>query len=138
VHDWLLPGGKFFMHIFVHRSTPYAFKVQGEDDWMSQFFFSGGMMPSDDLPLHFQQHLKLKQRWRWDGTHYEKTANAWLHNMDLNKDKITPILQSTYGAENTEQWRNRWRIFYMACAELFGYRHGQEWWVTHYQFERPL
>ncbi len=138
VHDWLLPGGKFFMHIFVHRTTPYAFEVQGEDDWMSQFFFSGGMMPSDDLPLHFQQHLKLKQRWRWDGTHYEKTANAWLHNMDLHKDKITPILESTYGAENTEQWRNRWRIFYMACAELFGYRHGQEWWVTHYQFERPL
>jgi cyclopropane-fatty-acyl-phospholipid synthase len=138
VHDWLMPGGKFFMHIFVHRSTPYAFEVQGEDDWMSQFFFSGGMMPSDDLPLHFQQHLKLKQRWRWDGTHYEKTANAWLDNMDLHKDKITPILESTYGAENAEQWRNRWRIFYMACAELFGYRHGQEWWVTHYQFERPL
>jgi cyclopropane-fatty-acyl-phospholipid synthase len=138
VHDWLLPGGKFFMHIFVHRSTPYAFEVQGDDDWMSQFFFSGGMMPSDDLPLHFQDHLKLKQRWRWDGTHYEKTANAWLDNMDLHKDKITPILESTYGAENAEQWRNRWRIFYMACAELFGYRHGQEWWVTHYQFERPL
>ncbi|HEY9276963.1 MAG TPA: cyclopropane-fatty-acyl-phospholipid synthase family protein [Methylotenera sp.] len=138
VHAWLLPGGKFFMHIFVHRSTPYAFEVQGDDDWMSQFFFSGGMMPSDDLPLHFQQHLKLKQRWRWDGTHYEKTANAWLDNMDLHKDKITPILENTYGAENAEQWRNRWRIFYMACAELFGYRHGQEWWVTHYQFERPL
>ncbi|MDD2833222.1 MAG: cyclopropane-fatty-acyl-phospholipid synthase [Methylotenera sp.] len=138
VHDWLLPGGKFFMHIFVHRSTPYAFEVQGEDDWMSQFFFSGGMMPSDDLPLHFQDHLKLKQRWRWDGTHYEKTANAWLQNMDLHKDRITPILERTYGAENTEQWRNRWRIFYMACAELFGYRRGQEWWVTHYQFERPL
>jgi cyclopropane-fatty-acyl-phospholipid synthase len=138
VHDWLLPGGKFFMHIFVHRSTPYAFEVQGDDDWMSQFFFSGGMMPSDDLPLHFQDHLKLKQRWRWDGTHYEKTANAWLENMDMHKDKITPILQSTYGVENAEQWRNRWRIFYMACAELFGYRHGQEWWVTHYQFERPL
>jgi cyclopropane-fatty-acyl-phospholipid synthase len=137
VHDWLLPGGKFFMHIFVHRSTPYAFEVQGEDDWMSLFFFSGGMMPSDDLPLHFQDHLKLKQRWRWDGTHYEKTANAWLHNMDMHKDNITPILQRTYGVENTEQWRNRWRIFYMACAELFGYRRGQEWWVTHYQFERP-
>lgn len=137
VHDWLQPGGKFFMHIFVHRSTPYAFEVQGEDDWMSQFFFSGGMMPSDDLPLHFQEHLKLKQRWRWDGTHYEKTANAWLQNMDQHKDTITPILQRTYGIDNTEQWRNRWRIFYMACAELFGYRNGQEWWVTHYQFERP-
>ncbi len=138
VHDWLVPSGKFFMHIFVHRSTPYAFEVQGDDDWMSQFFFSGGMMPSDDLPLRFQQKLKLNQRWRWDGTHYEKTANAWLENMDAHQDTITPILESTYGAENMVMWRNRWRIFYMACAELFGYRDGQEWWVTHYQFERPL
>lgn len=138
VHDWLVPGGKFFMHIFVHRSTPYAFEVQGDDDWMSQFFFSGGMMPSDDLPLRFQEKLKLTQRWRWDGTHYEKTANAWLANMDKAHDAITPILQQTYSAKDTEKWRNRWRIFYMACAELFGYRNGQEWWVSHYQFERPL
>ncbi|MBA3696569.1 MAG: class I SAM-dependent methyltransferase [Methylotenera sp.] len=138
VHDWLVPGGKFFMHIFVHRSTPYAFEVQGDDDWMSQFFFSGGMMPSDDLPLRFQEKLKLNQRWRWDGTHYEKTANAWLANMDEAEDAITPILEDTYGAADAIKWRNRWRIFYMACAELFGYNNGQEWWITHYQFERPL
>ncbi len=138
VHDWLVPGGKFFMHIFVHRSTPYAFEVQGEDDWMSQFFFSGGMMPSDDLPLRFQEKLKLAQRWRWDGTHYEKTANAWLANMDEHHEVITPILEATYGEADVTKWRNRWRIFYMACAELFGYNNGQEWWVTHYQFERPL
>lgn len=137
VHDWLVPGGKFFMHIFVHRSTPYAFEVQGDDDWMSEFFFSGGMMPSDGLPLRFQEKLKLKQRWRWDGTHYEKTANAWLSNMDAKKDQITPILEATYGKDDAVIWRNRWRIFYMACAELFGYQNGQEWWVTHYQFERP-
>lgn len=138
VHDWLVPGGKFFMHIFVHRSTPYAFEVQGDDDWMSQFFFSGGMMPSDDLPLNFQEKLKIVRRWRWDGTHYEKTANAWLENMDAQRDTITPILEQTYGIKEAEKWRNRWRIFYMACAELFGYNNGQEWWVTHYQFERPL
>lgn len=137
VHDWLVPGGKFFMHIFVHRSTPYAFEVQGDDDWMSQFFFSGGMMPSDDLPLRFQEKLKLNRRWRWDGTHYEKTANAWLANMDKADDAITPILENTYGVKDTVKWRNRWRIFYMACAELFGYNNGQEWWVSHYQFERP-
>jgi cyclopropane-fatty-acyl-phospholipid synthase len=137
VHDWLVPGGKFFMHIFVHRSTPYAFEVQGDDDWMSQFFFSGGMMPSDDLPLYFQDDLKIVKRWRWDGTHYEKTANAWLQNMDENRDEITEMLAQTYGKDDVEKWRNRWRIFYLACAELFGYKNGQEWWVTHYQFERP-
>lgn len=138
IHDWLAPSGKFMMHIFVHRNTPYLFEVQGDDDWMSQYFFSGGMMPSDDLPLLFQDDLKLSKRWRWDGTHYEKTANAWLENMDKYRDEIDVILKETYGLESAEKWRNRWRIFYMACAELFGYKRGQEWWVTHYQFERRL
>ena len=136
VANWLKPNGLFFKHIFVHRNTPYLFDVQADDDWMSQFFFSGGMMPSDDLPLHFQDELKLTQRWRWDGTHYEKTANAWLQNMDENAKQITPILAVTYGEKNTEMWRNRWRMFYMACAELFGCNNGQEWWVTHYLFEK--
>jgi cyclopropane-fatty-acyl-phospholipid synthase len=140
VAGWLKPNGKFFKHIFVHRNTPYLFEVQGKNDqsndWMSQYFFSGGMMPSDDLPTHFQDDLKLINRWRWDGTHYEKTANAWLVNMDDNADLITPILAQTYGAKDTEMWRNRWRMFYMACAELFGYNNGQEWWVGHYLFEK--
>jgi cyclopropane-fatty-acyl-phospholipid synthase len=136
VGSWLKPQGKFFKHIFVHRNTPYLFEVNGEDDWMSQFFFSGGMMPSDDLPLHFQNEMKLLERWRWNGTHYAKTANAWLANMDANSDLISPILARTYGADNVEMWRNRWRIFYMACAELFGYENGQVWWVTHYLFEK--
>ncbi len=133
---WLKPQGKFFKHIFVHRNTPYSFEVQGDDDWMSQYFFSGGIMPSDDLPLVFQDELRFVERWRWDGTHYQKTANAWLANMDANADAITPILAATYGADNVTKWRNRWRIFYMACAELFGYNNGQEWWVGHYLFEK--
>ncbi len=136
VANWLKPKGQFFKHIFVHRSTPYLFEVADEDDWMSEHFFSGGMMPSDDLPLFFQDHLKLVNRWRWDGTHYEKTANAWLENMDANKAQITPILASVYGEENVTLWRNRWRMFYLACAELFAYNNGQEWWVSHYLFEK--
>ena len=136
VASWLKPNGKFFKHIFVHRNTPYLFEVQGNEDWMSQYFFSGGMMPSDDLPTHFQDDLKLINRWRWDGTHYEKTANAWLANMDDNADLISPILVQTYGVKESEMWRNRWRMFYMACAELFGYNNGQEWWVGHYLFEK--
>lgn len=137
IHNWLKPGGRFFMHIFVHRSTPYAFEVTGDDDWMGQFFFSGGIMPSDSLPLHFQEKLKLVRRWRMDGTHYEKTANAWLRNMDEHNDEVWHVLKQVYGAAEADIWRMRWRIFFMSCAELFGARDGQEWWVSHYLFERP-
>ena len=135
VKSWLKPDGKFLMHVFVHRSTPYAFEAVDETDWMSRFFFSGGIMPSDDLPLFFQEHLKINQRWHWSGTHYQKTASAWLQNMDASKQSIWPVLEQTYGEENAQQWWMRWRVFFMACEELFGYNHGQEWWVSHYLFE---
>ena len=124
------------MHIFCHRDLPYAFEENDDTDWMSRHFFSGGMMPGDDLPLHFQQHLTLQRQWRWDGRHYEKTANAWLKNMDDNKQSLWPLLEETYGAESTRQWWMRWRMFFMACAELFGYDNGQQWWVSHYLFEK--
>jgi cyclopropane-fatty-acyl-phospholipid synthase len=137
VAGWLTPGGRFFKHIFVHRSTPYLFEDADESDWMSRFFFSGGMMPSDDLPLYFQRELHLVQRQRWSGVHYAKTANAWLANLDANKDRLWPILVETYGAAAAQQWWMRWRLFFMACAELFGYDNGQQWWVSHYLFEKP-
>jgi cyclopropane-fatty-acyl-phospholipid synthase len=137
VHGWLRPGGRFFMHVFCHRSTPYAFVADGPADWMSRHFFSGGMMPSDDLALRFQNELRFVERWRWDGTHYARTANAWLANLDSRRELALPILAATYGEANAAQWLQRWRIFFMACAELFGYRGGHEWWVSHYAFERP-
>jgi cyclopropane-fatty-acyl-phospholipid synthase len=137
VHRWLTPGGRFFMHVFCHRAVPYAFVDSGPADWMSRHFFSGGMMPSDELPLRFQDHLRFLRRWRWDGTHYERTANAWLANLDANREKALEVLSTTYGPEASALWLQRWRIFFMACAELFGYRRGREWWVSHYLFERP-
>lgn len=136
ISGWLNPGGRFFMHIFCNRDIPYAFEANEETDWMSKHFFSGGMMPCDDLPLHFQEHLHFVRQWRWEGNHYRKTANAWLQNMDRNKAEIWPILQKTYGTDAALQWWNRWRMFFMACAELFGYENGQQWWVSHYLFEK--
>jgi cyclopropane-fatty-acyl-phospholipid synthase len=136
VHRWLKPGGRFFMHVFCHRSHPYPYEDIGPDDWMSHYFFAGGIMPSDDLPLHFQDDLKLVDRWRWSGRHYERTLNAWLARMDRDREHIWPILERTYGRDQADLWWVRWRLFLMACAELFGFRGGQEWWVGHYLLER--
>ena len=137
VHDWLVPGGRFLMHVFCHRSTPYSFVDGGPSDWMSRHFFSGGMMPADDLPLRFQDRLRFLARWRWDGTHYERTANAWLANVDAHRGAALEVLAAAHG-QDAAQWLQRWRVFFMACAELFGHGHGQEWWVSHYVFERPM
>ena len=136
IHGWLKPDGRLFMHIFVHRDTPYLFEDRGAGDWMSRHFFSGGMMPSADLPLRCQDDLLLEQRWFWSGRHYERTCNAWLERMDRNKAGLWPLFEATYGRDFAAIWWQRWRMFFMACAELFGYNDGQEWWVSHYLFER--
>ena len=136
ISSWLLPGGFFFKHIFVHRSMPYLFEVRDSNDWMSKYFFSGGMMPCDDLPSRFQRHLTLVDRVVWDGQNYQKTCNTWLDNMDSNKSELFPVLQNVYGHSEANLWWIRWRIFFMACAELFGFRGGREWWVSHYLFEK--
>jgi cyclopropane-fatty-acyl-phospholipid synthase len=135
VANWLAPGGRFFMHVFAHRGAPYAFVERDASDWMSKHFFSGGMMPSDDLALQCQDDLRVLNRWRWDGTHYQRTAEAWLENMDSRRTALWPLFESTYG-DDAAIWWVRWRLFFMSCAELFGFEAGQRWWVSHYLFER--
>ena len=136
ISTWLKKDGKFLKQIFVHKSAPYLFKVKDKNDWMSQYFFSGGMMPSIDLPLYFQSSLKIEQQWLWDGTHYAKTAREWLNNTDKNKAEIINIFKNCYGSDNAQLWLQRWRIFFMACEELWNYDQGQEWMVAHYLFSK--
>ena len=136
VANWLRPDGRCFVHVFCHRDVPYAYEDHGPGDWMSRHFFSGGMMPSDELPLRFQDELRLEARWRWDGRHYQRTADAWLANMDARRAQVWPILEQAYGRDQAQRWWMRWRMFFMACAELFGYDEGRQWWVSHYLFSR--
>ncbi len=133
--SWVKPQGKLFVHIFAHRYLMYPFEVKGGDDWMSKYFFTGGLMPSIDTLLHFQDQFKLNTRWLVNGQHYERTSNDWLKNIDQHRDELIPLFSKTYGEQDAERWFNRWRLFFMACAELFGFNNGKEWMVAHYLFE---
>lgn len=137
VHDWLRPGGKLFVHIFCHRELMYPFEVEGEDNWMGRYFFTGGLMPAADTLLYFQDQLKLEEKWLLSGTHYQRTSEHWLQNMDRKRDQILPVLEETYGKDQAACWFQRWRMFFMSCAELFGFDDGKEWLVAHYRFQRP-
>ena len=136
IAGWLEDDGSLFTHIFCHRYLMYPFEDEGKDDWMARHFFTGGLMPSADTFLHFQDDLALRERWLVPGTHYQRTANHWLANQDAHGEEVLKILGSVYGVEHASIWNQRWRMFWMACAELFGYRDGNEWLVAHYRFEK--
>jgi cyclopropane-fatty-acyl-phospholipid synthase len=134
VADHLRPDGRLFVHVFSHREHAYTYEVSGPDDWMAQHFFTGGIMPSDALLTYCQRHLVLEDHWRLDGRHYARTAEAWLDNFRRHRGAIEPILARVYGPENVALWWLRWRLFFLAVAETWGFRDGTEWLVSHYRF----
>lgn len=133
ISDVLTPGGKLFVHIFTHREYSYPFETEGDDNWMGKYFFTGGQMPAHHLLQSFQDDLSLEHTWAWDGTHYQKTSEAWLAKMDQNGERIKTLFDETYGQDSVA-WYNRWRVFYLSVAEFFGIENGSQWGVSHYRF----
>lgn len=129
---WLAPAGRLFVHIFCHQKLMYAFETTGDGDWMGRNFFTGGLMPARDTLLNFQEHLAVRRTWQLSGEHYRRTARAWLANLDANRDAAAYAL----GADGDPRVLGRWRLFFMACEELFGWNGGHEWLVCHYLFEQ--
>lgn len=136
VSKWLKEEGLLFIHIFSHMKYAYHYENKDGTDWLTEHFFTGGTMPSDDLLLYFQEDVNIQKNWRVSGQHYEKTANAWLKNMDDQRDRIMPIMEETYGRKQAFKWFNYWRLFFLACAELWGYEKGSQWIVSHYLFSK--
>ncbi|MCG8587837.1 MAG: cyclopropane-fatty-acyl-phospholipid synthase family protein [Proteobacteria bacterium] len=135
IRRWLEPDGKFFLHVFCHRRFAYPYEDRGDGDWMSRHFFTGGIMPCDDLAHRMAGPLRVASHWRVAGQHYQKTADAWLAKLDAARDSLEPVLAETYGADGAELGYRRWRLFFLACSELFGFADGREWYVSHYLLE---
>lgn len=133
IASWMNNSALLFVHIFTHRRFAYPFEVRDASDWMAKYFFTGGLMPSDDLLLHFQRDLNIVGHWQISGQHYQKTAEAWLSNTDRHRPEILQLFSRCYRQESL-RWFVRWRVFFMACAELWGYRKGQEWGLSHFCF----
>ena len=133
IAGWLRPGGRLFVHVFCHRHYAYPFETGGSDNWMGRHFFTGGIMPSLDLLERFDQHVRVERRWEVSGHHYSRTARAWRENLEGRRDQVVQVLEQAYGSEG-RRWYHRWRLFFLACEELFGYRGGREWMVGHYRF----
>ncbi|MSO64263.1 MAG: class I SAM-dependent methyltransferase [Alphaproteobacteria bacterium] len=135
VAGWLRADGRLFLHVFAHRAVPYFYAADGEADWMARYFFSGGIMPSRSLIRQFADTVAVEAEWWWEGRHYQRTAEDWLVNLDAQRAQVMPVLVATYGAD-AERWLQRWRMFFLAVAELFGHRAGGEWGVAHYRLRR--
>lgn len=139
VASWLALNGKLFVHIFCHRQMSYLFEADGAANWMGRNFFTGGMMPAVNLLREFSSDLTIERQWSESGVHYQRTCEAWLENLDRHRAAVTERFAQDCPAREARRRVQQWRMFFMACAELFGYHGGDEWFVAHYLLSpRPV
>jgi cyclopropane-fatty-acyl-phospholipid synthase len=134
IAGWLREDGRLFVHVFCHRKHSYPFETEGAGNWMGRYFFTGGIMPSVGLIPSFDDDVSVAQQWVLNGTHYQRTAEAWRLNLERNRSAVLRLFAPVYGKDNARLWYNRWRLFFLACEELFGFHNGEEWRVAHYRF----
>ena len=132
IRTWLHPSGKLFLHVFSHAQFAYPYEDRGPGDWMARYFFTGGIMPSHRMIYNFNEDLQVEKDWRINGNHYSRTLEDWLKNLDANRKPALALFDQVYGPSESLKWLVRWRVFLMACSELFSYRGGEEWGVSHY------
>ena len=131
ISTWLEPQtGRLFVHVFSHRSLVYEF----EGTWAAERFFTAGRMPSHDLLARFQHDLELLETWAVPGTHYSRTLDAWLRQLDAHADRARRLLGEAAGDRDADRALGAWRLFLISTREMWGYRDGQEWMVSHYLF----
>ena len=133
IRGWMRPDARLFVHVFCHRRYAYPYETDGADNWMGRYFFTGGIMPSFDLLSRFDDHLTVEADWEINGEHYGRTARAWRENLERRRSEVLRVFHSTYG-DDAHRWYHRWRLFFLACEELFAYKGGSEWMVGHYRF----
>ena len=133
---WLDPDGAFFVQVFAHRFLEYPFESEGPGSWMARTFFTGGLMPSPHWMVEAARtQFDLAGKWWLDGMHYSRTLEAWLDLLDSRIAEVRQVLRPVYG-DDLEIWIQRWRMFFMACSQMFRYRSSSEWGVSHLLF-RP-
>ena len=134
LNSLLKPDGRLFIHIFCHKELTYFYEIKNNYDWMTKYFFEGGIMPSQDIFKYFDDELEVINQWDVNGNHYAQTCKAWLNNHYKNKDKILDIFDKHY--DKPKIWFNRWRIFFLSCEAFFAINNGREYFVSHYLFKK--
>ena len=131
----LKPNGRLFIHIFCHKELTYFYEMKNNLDWMTKYFFQGGIMPCMDIFKYFENEFVIVNQWNINGNNYSKTCSAWLNNHYKNKKKILDVFKRHY--DNPKIWFNRWRIFFLSCEAFFALNNGKEYFVSHYLLKKP-